>query len=94
MILRKKIRQIILIYLQISKKSYNFAPRNVFAVFYLLYTRVIMNKKFTYKTPETAFISMRLHSQILGGSQSWQSNVPVNAERKGYGEGVDVTVNW
>jgi hypothetical protein len=52
----------------------------------------IMQKN--YLMPATKVVQMKTVSHVLGGSQSWPSNAPVNAERRGYEKGNDLGENW
>jgi hypothetical protein len=47
-----------------------------------------------YLMPATKVVQMKTASHVLGGSQSWPSNAPVNAERRGYEKGNDLGENW
>lgn len=45
-------------------------------------------EKMNYQTPATEIVGVEMGAHLLDSSQSWPSNAPVNAERKGYGNGV------
>ena len=47
-------------------------------------------KKLNYQKPTTQVVQLKMVTRILSGSQSWPdpAQAPLNAERKGYGDGI------
>ena len=44
--------------------------------------------KTIYQSPTTEVVRVQMGAHLLDSSQSWPSQAPVNAERKGYGNGI------